>query len=59
MKMVNKNNFLQRSAKTLGEIFDMLIELPELTLKDLENQHTALIIVDMINGFAIALELKH
>lgn len=51
MRMMNKNDFLKRSTDTLGEIFDMLTKLPELRLKDLKSKNTALVIVDMINGF--------
>lgn len=52
MKMINKNDFLKRSVESLGEIFDMVAKLPELKLKDLQGKQTALVIVDMINGFA-------
>lgn len=52
MKMINKNEFLKRSTQTLGEIFDMLTKLPAIQLKDLQGKQTALVIVDMINGFA-------
>lgn len=52
MRMINKNDFLRRSVETLGEIFDMLAKLPVLHLKDLQGEKTALVIVDMINGFA-------
>ncbi|WP_010251170.1 cysteine hydrolase family protein [Acetivibrio cellulolyticus] len=52
MKNINRKEFLKRSAQTLGEIVDMLEGLPEIKLKDLQCKQTALIIVDMINGFA-------
>jgi nicotinamidase-related amidase len=52
MKMIYKNDFLKRSVETLGEIFDMLAKLPILQLKDLQGKQTALVIVDMVNGFA-------
>ena len=52
MRMINKNEFLKRSAETLGEIFDMLAKLPIIRLKDLQGKRTALVIVDMVNGFA-------
>ncbi|NMA67619.1 MAG: cysteine hydrolase, partial [Clostridiaceae bacterium] len=48
---LNKNEFLNKSNKSLGEIFDMLAGLPAVKLKDLNSDQTALIIVDMINGF--------
>lgn len=49
--MDNKDRFLKDSIETLGGIFDMLEELPSLELKDLKKEHTAFVIVDMINGF--------
>ncbi len=52
MKMIKKNEFLKRSAETLGEVFDRLAKLPAIQLKDLHGDQTALVIVDMINGFA-------
>lgn len=52
MRMINKDGFLKRSTETLGEIFDMLDKLPMLQLKDLHRRQTALVIVDMVNGFA-------
>lgn len=51
MKIVNKNDFLTNSANTLGNIVDMFSALPELELKNLNNEQTALVIVDMVNGF--------
>ncbi len=52
MKMINKNEFIENSVKTLGEIFDVLAKLPAIQMKDLQGKQTALVIVDMINGFA-------
>lgn len=52
MKITNKSDFLQKSTETLGEIFDMMSQLPVLQLKDLPKWQTVLVIVDMINGFA-------
>jgi nicotinamidase-related amidase len=52
MKNINKNDFLKRSAETLGEIYDMLANRPIVKIKDLQKDKTALVIVDMINGFA-------
>lgn len=51
MRMINKNEFIERSVNTLGEIFDMLAKLPAIELKDLQGKQTALVIVDMVNGF--------
>lgn len=52
MRMNNKNEFLKKSAETLGNLFDMLTKLPVIPLKDLQGKETAFVIVDMINGFA-------
>ncbi|MEN6350428.1 MAG: isochorismatase family cysteine hydrolase [Syntrophomonas sp.] len=52
MKIINKSDFLQKSTETLGEIIDMISQLPVLQVKDLPNRQTVLVIVDMINGFA-------
>ena len=52
MKITNKNEFLKMSVNTLEEIFDTLTKLPAIRLEDLSGEQTALIIVDMINGFA-------
>jgi len=52
MHLVNKNDFIEKSTKTLGGIYDMLFILPKLNLKYLQPNKTALVIVDMINGFA-------
>ncbi len=51
MKMINKNEFIESSVETLGEIFDILAKLPAIQLKDLQGKQTTLVIVDMINGF--------
>ena len=52
MKNINKEDFIKRSTVTLGEIFEMLEKAPVMSFKDLNNEKTALVIVDMINGFA-------
>jgi nicotinamidase-related amidase len=46
---INKNEFLEKSTGLLAEIFDTLAALPAIRFDDLKE--TALIIVDMINGF--------
>ena len=52
MQLVNKADFLERSKATLAELYDMLDNLPVMPLADLEAQATALVLVDLINGFA-------
>ncbi len=52
MKLSDKKYFLEKSNKTLGAIYDMLDKLPALPLDELSADETALVIIDMINGFA-------
>ena len=51
MRITKKNKFSQRSVEILGEVFEMLAELPSIQFKDLQKEQTALVIIDMINGF--------
>lgn len=51
MKRIDKAEFLKRTADTAGEIFDMLAKLPAVNLEDLQSRQTALVIIDMVNGF--------
>ncbi|TYQ16661.1 UNVERIFIED_CONTAM: nicotinamidase-related amidase [Acetivibrio alkalicellulosi] len=51
MRNINKNDFLNRSVETLEQILGMFDKLPVISLKELQGSKTALIIVDMINGF--------
>ncbi len=52
MKNLNRNEFMKRSEQTLGEILDIIDGLNGISLSELTGNQTALIIVDMINGFA-------
>jgi len=52
MLVNDKENFLKKCSKTLEEILDMVGNLPKLKLNELKAKKTALIIVDMVNGFA-------
>lgn len=49
--MDSKGDFLRRSADTLAQIYENIISLPVLKLADVEPHATALVIVDMVNGF--------
>jgi nicotinamidase-related amidase len=51
MRMLGKEDFLKSSVMTLGQIYDALSSVPELRIKELDINKTALVIVDMINGF--------
>lgn len=52
MTTFNRDGFLNKSTNTLNEIIDMLEKLPEIKLNDLKGEKTALVIIDMVNGFA-------
>lgn len=58
MRIISKHDFLNSSLATLGDIFEMLTMLPKLRFSDLPKEQTALVIIDMINGFARAGALK-
>jgi nicotinamidase-related amidase len=49
-----KQAFLEKSTQVLSEIYDVIDQKPSLVIEDLEADKSALIIVDMINGFAKA-----
>jgi nicotinamidase-related amidase len=48
----NKRKFLKEGNKTLSKIVDSLDNLPVLEVADLNKEDTAVIVIDMINGFA-------
>ena len=52
MTTLNRDGFLNKSTNTLIEIIDMLEKLPAIKLNDLKGEKTALVIIDMVNGFA-------
>ena len=52
MNMIDQFSFIRKSTETLGGIYEMLADLPALKLEDLPAGETALVIIDMINGFA-------
>lgn len=52
MKISDKQDFLNKSLPTLGDIFDMLATAPMVKLSDLPQGQTVLVIIDMVNGFA-------
>lgn len=58
MKNIDKNNFVNNSLKTLEELYDLLNRQSEIKLTELPNSSTALIIIDMINGFVREGSLK-
>jgi nicotinamidase-related amidase len=51
LKKINETEFLKKSTETLRELLGSLNKLPIVHLKDLPREQTALIIIDMINGF--------
>jgi nicotinamidase-related amidase len=52
VKIADKTGFLERSTEALGDIYDQLKKLPSLKLNALSAEQTALVIIDMINGFS-------
>ena len=51
MQLTHKEEFLQKSTEALGAIHDRLTQLESLALNTLPGASTALMIVDMIEGF--------
>lgn len=49
---INREDFLKRSVQTLGEILDTLQSRPSIDFGSLVPGRTALVIIDMVNGFA-------
>lgn len=47
-----KENFIKNSVEALEGIYDLIKGLPSITLDQLDPQKTALVIIDMVNGFA-------
>jgi nicotinamidase-related amidase len=52
MKLCAKNDFLPKSLGTLTALYNTINNLPELSLDDFAPAGTALVLVDLINGFA-------
>lgn len=48
---ISKEDLLSRSMKVLGDIADMIGALPLLSINSLNAKQTALVIIDMLNGF--------
>ena len=51
MTLAAKEKLLKDSQKTLNEIYDMLYSAKSISLQELQSDKTALIMVDLINGF--------
>jgi nicotinamidase-related amidase len=49
--MLDRKELIQRGTKALEEILELMEKLPVIKLADLPGEQTALVIVDMINGF--------
>jgi nicotinamidase-related amidase len=47
-----RSDFIENSAITLGQIYDSLNSLEAVAIKTLASEETALVVVDLINGFA-------
>ena len=58
MKTIDRERFLEESMNILGQIHNQLSSLPALKITELEPECTALVVVDMINGFVREGSLK-
>lgn len=52
MKITDRDGFIRKSTDTLNGLYGFLSELKPLKLESLPLKETALVIIDMINGFA-------
>ncbi len=51
MRITDKSKFISQSMEALEGILDVLYKAPDLSLSSLPSEQTALLIVDMVNGF--------
>lgn len=51
MKLVLKNDFLEKSNAALSTMYDKFINLDKLEIEEFNKEDTALIVVDLVNGF--------
>lgn len=54
MELREKDAFLEQAQGALAQMYDQLAQAPSLSWQTLDKTRTALIVVDMINGFAKA-----
>lgn len=52
MKRIVKDEFLKKSLQTIEGMLNEIDALPSVMISDLKSDETALIVVDMVNGFA-------
>lgn len=52
MKQIDKDVFLKKSTEVLKNMIEAMDSLPSLEISGLKGKDTALVIVDMVNGFA-------
>lgn len=52
MKKIDRNYFLKNSTRILEEMLDIIEEVPIMKMDEIRTDETALVIVDLINGFA-------
>lgn len=51
MKTIERDKFINKSQETFKSIIDIVEEFPTIRLSNFNSKNTALVIVDMINGF--------
>ena len=52
MKLENKKEFMKDCTDTINNIYDLIVILPSIKIDELQYKQTALVIVDLVNGFA-------
>lgn len=50
--MIDKKIFLLNATKTLEDMYDLVLNIPNIKMSDINYNNSALIIMDMVNGFA-------
>lgn len=51
MKLISKKDFLEKSNAALSTMYDTFLALDKLKIEEFDKEDTALIVVDLVNGF--------
>lgn len=52
MELIEKTAFLQQGQQALAQMYDMVVKTPTISWQTLDKERTAVIVLDLINGFA-------
>ena len=52
MELIEKAAFLQQGQQALAQMYDMVAKAPTISWQTLDKERTAVIVLDLINGFA-------